>query len=128
MYLKKVGLTLALAGLLAGAAWAQNPAAAGNDEKAMLTGFVSKLFSVERNTVNVTEIKPSALIKGAREATVTIGGSSVTVFLVGDKLIVGNTYDKNFDPLKALMARMTLKGRPTKGKGPVTIVEFSEFQ
>jgi len=127
MALKRIGLVIALACLAAGAAGAQTAAPAA-DEKAALAGFVAKLFNVERNMVNVTEIKPSALIPGGREATVTIGGNSVTVFMVRDKLIVGNAYDKNYDPLKALMDRMTLKGRPTKGRGPVTIVEFSEFQ
>lgn len=125
MFLKRGWLILALMSVLSAAAWAQKP---DEDEKAKLASFVSKLFNVERSTIMVSDVKPSALIQGGREATITVGANSVTVYMVGDKLIIGNAYDKDYDPLKALMAKMTLKGRPTKGRGPVVIAEFSEFQ
>ena len=125
MYLKRGWLILALVSVLTAAVWAQKP---GEDEKAKLASFVSKLFNVERSAMQVSDIKPSPIIPGGREATITFGANSVTVYMVGDKLIVGNAYDKDYDPLKALMSKMTLKGRPTKGRGPVVIAEFSEFQ
>ncbi|MBI1745864.1 MAG: hypothetical protein HYR55_04655 [Acidobacteria bacterium] len=125
MQLRRGLFALAILGALSGAVWAQKSNA---DEKTKLIIFVAKLFNVDKKTVDVSAVKPSTLVKGSREAVVSIGANTVTVYLIGDKMIIGNTYDKDYDPLKAIMAKLTLKGRPTKGKGPITIAEFSEFQ
>ncbi len=98
------------------------------DEKAKLTKFLARLFNTDQKSVTIESLTDSTLLKGAKEGAVTIGRQKGSFFVVGQKLILGSLYDLNSDPYKDNMKKISLRGRPLHGNGPVTLVEYSDFQ
>ena len=85
--------------------------------------------------LNVKDIAPSE-VPGWNKGTleVTAGGNTQSMdFLVtpdGKYFVSGEVTDLTVDPLKAVMQKIDLKGRPARGPedAKVTIVEYSDFQ
>ena len=125
-----------LAGLfvLGGLALSVSLASAATDEQ--LIKYYRKKSNIPPSTkVAVTGLKDSA-IKGAKEGTLEVGEGAQaqkTPFIAsadGKYAVFGQIEDVTVDPSKAVMAKIDLKGEPSKGpaNAKVTIVEYSDFQ
>jgi protein-disulfide isomerase len=85
--------------------------------------------------MTVTDVKDSS-IKGAKQGTLLIGDApaqkKVTFTASPDMkyVVFGDVEDVTVDPSKAVMAKINLKGEPSRGpaNAKVTLVEFSDFQ
>jgi protein-disulfide isomerase len=77
-----------------------------------------------------------AKIPGAKVATLTMsrGGQTQEIQILmspdGKYVVFGEVEDVTSDPFKAIAAKLTTQGKPTRGAkdAKVTIVEFSDFQ
>jgi protein-disulfide isomerase len=124
------GLILAVcSAALATAAW-------GAGETDQLIKYYRKKANLNPSqNVTVDGLKDSA-IKGAKEGTLQIGNPpqvKKVPFLMsadGRYAVFGGTEDLTVDPSKAVMEKISLKGKPLKGpdKAKVTIVKYSDFQ
>jgi ribosomal protein S24E len=92
--------------------------------------IVGDKYILKQDAINVESIKDSTVLKGAKEVSMRIGNNPnpFTAFFLGDKTVVGNVFDRNFDPYAENMKKISIKDRPTHGSGPVVLVEYSEFQ
>jgi protein-disulfide isomerase len=85
--------------------------------------------------VTVTDMKDSQ-IKGAKQGVLVVGDGAAAkkVSFVASPdmkyVVFGDTEDVTVDPSKAVMAKINLKGEPSRGpaNAKVTLVEFSDFQ
>lgn len=100
----------------------------GDAEKAKLVRYMAKLFNADQKSITIESLENSSLIKGAKEGVVTIGRQNGRFFVVGQKLIIGNLYDLSTDPYQENMKKISLSNRPHHGSGPVTLIEYSDFQ
>ena len=118
------GLSLALPAL-----------AAGPDNDQIIKYYRRKSNIPVAQKMTVTGMKDSD-IKGAKAGTLQIGDPpssknvSFTISADGRYIIFGDTEDLTVDPSKAVMAKINLKGEPSRGpaNAKVTLVEFSDFQ
>lgn len=126
MLVRLLSLVFAIALLLA-------PLALAGEEdealKAKIVTLISKLYSLDReDSVVIESLVKSEVIEGAKEGVVRVGNNRVTFCLIGEKIIIGRGYDLNFDPYEENLKKISLKGRPSRGSGPVLLVEYSDFQ
>jgi protein-disulfide isomerase len=85
--------------------------------------------------ITVTDAKDSA-IKGAKQGVLAIGEGAAAKRVAfvsspdGKLVVFGDVEDVTIDPSKAVMAKINLKGEPSRGpaNAKVTLVEFSDFQ
>ena len=85
--------------------------------------------------VTVSDVKDSS-IKGAKQGILNVGdgpGAKKVTFISsadGKFVVFGDVEDVTVDPSKAVMAKVNLKGEPSRGpaNAKVTLVEFSDFQ
>jgi protein-disulfide isomerase len=129
---RQSSIGLILLTLLATAAGFATQVGAADDSNAKVIEYFKRKANVPPATeVQITDVKPSP-IKGAKSATITAGGRKqpVTISDDGRYVVFGEVEDITVDPYKAVMEKITLKGRPTKGgkDAKVTIVEYSDFQ
>jgi protein-disulfide isomerase len=109
--------------------------AAGPDADQIIRYYRKKNNIPPAQKVAVANLHDSA-IKGAKEGELQIGDPpatksvAFTVSADGRYVIFGDTEDVTVDPSKAVMAKINLKGEPSRGpdNAKVTIVEFSDFQ
>ena len=123
-----------LGGLFVGAL-ALAAQAAGPDPEQVIRYYRKKANVAPAQKVTVANLRDSA-IKGAKQGDLQIGDPpnvktvAFTVSADGHYVIFGDTEDLTVDPSKAVMAKITLKGEPSRGPdaAKVTVVEFSDFQ
>ena len=123
-----------LGGLFVGAL-ALAAQAAGPDPEQVIRYYRKKANVAPAQKVAVANLRDSA-IKGAKQGDLQIGDPpnvktvAFTVSADGHYVIFGDTEDLTVDPSKAVMAKITLKGEPSRGPdaAKVTVVEFSDFQ
>ncbi len=109
--------------------------AAGPDNDQIIKYYRKKANVPPAQKVAVTNVKDSA-IKGAKDGTLEIGDApntkkvNFTTSADGHYVIFGDTEDVTVDPSKAVMAKINLKGEPSRGpaNAKVTLVEFSDYQ
>src|SRR5207253_776137 len=126
-----------LASLLAvGGLWLALPVgAAGPDNDQIIRYYRKKANIPPAQKVVVTGVKDSD-IKGAKAGSLEIGDAPNTKkvnFIMsadGRYVVFGDIEDVSVDPSKAVMAKINLKGEPSRGPdaAKVTVVEFSDFQ
>ncbi len=122
-----------LGSLLIGALACQR--AAGPEPEQVVRYYRKKANIGPAQKVTVANLHDSA-IKGAKQGDLQIGdppnakGVSFTVSEDGRYVIFGDTEDLTVDRGQAVMAKINLKGEPSRGPdaSKVTVVEFSDFQ
>jgi protein-disulfide isomerase len=133
----RVGVGIVFASLLAlgGFSLVLPAGAAGPDSDQIIKYYRKKANVPPAQKVAVTGMKDSE-IKGAKAGALEIGDTPNTKkvnFVAsadGRYVVFGDTEDVTVDPSKAVMAKINLKGEPSRGpaNAKVTLVEFSDFQ
>ena len=106
-------------------------ALAGEEDEAFkvkIATLICKLFNLDQDSLVIESLLKSEAIEGAKEVVVRIGNNRATVYVIGDKMIMGRVYDLNFDPYQGNMKKISVKARPSRGSGSVLLVEYSDFQ
>jgi protein-disulfide isomerase len=129
---RKVVIAFAALSMVAGAVTVVTVARAADDPNAKVIEYYRRKANIPPTVqVQITEIKASP-IKGAKTGEITAGGRKIPVTMSDDGryVIFAEVEDITVDPFKAVMEKITLKDRPTKGPkdAKVTIVEYSDFQ
>ena len=125
--------TLGTAALIA-AVFAVPPAAA-EDPDTVVKYFRKKANIPPNATVTVKDLKDSP-IKGAKAGSLEVANGpqvrqiAFTMSTDGRYVIFAETEDVTIDPFKKVAEKISLKGKPFKGKedAKVVIVEYSDFQ
>lgn len=134
---------LAAAASVAVSLWAQAPApkapaAPAALDKSTLEQYVRHMFvwPAQQVQVQVGEAKPSTVLPGFREVTVTASAGqasqAVTFYVTpdGKKIVQGNVYDVTQSPFEADLSKIKTDLQPSFGAAgaPVVLVVYSDFQ
>jgi protein-disulfide isomerase len=111
------------------------PAQAADTSEQMIKYYRKKGNVPPAQKVTVTDMKDSP-IKGAKSGVLVVGDGAAakkvafTASPDGKYVVFGDVEDVTVDPSKAVMAKINLKGEPSRGpaNAKVTLVEFSDFQ
>jgi protein-disulfide isomerase len=125
--MKRYEVFTAAAMLVAGLA-----AAASAQDSQKILEYYKRKANVPPNVQATVGALEASKIKGAKAGTIEAGGQKVGFIASEDGryVVFGDTEDLTVDPFAAVMTKIDLKGRASKGPkdAKVIIVEYSDYQ